>query len=98
MYFSSIVQSLSGFIYATNPAAVRLLWDVAQIPDFRKILADTHIGLLSRIYLHLMGAQRRLPNDWVAAQIARIDRTDGNIEDLTARISHVPASRCCAGS
>ena len=25
MYFSSIVQSLSGFIYATNPAAVHIL-------------------------------------------------------------------------
>ena len=74
---------------ATNPAAVRLLWDVAQIPDFRKILSDSHIGLLGRIYLHLMGADGRLPEDWVAAQIARIDRTDGNIEDLTARISHI---------
>ncbi len=74
---------------ATNPAAVRLLWDVAQIPDFRKILSDSHIGLLGRIYLHLMGADGRLPDDWVAAQIARIDRTDGNIEDLTARITHI---------
>jgi ATP-dependent RNA helicase SUPV3L1/SUV3 len=74
---------------ATNPGAVRLLWDVAQIPDFRKILSDSHIGLLGRIYLHLMGTDGRLPEDWVATQIARIDRTEGSIEDLTARISHI---------
>ena len=26
---------------ATNPEAVRLLWEVCQIPDFRKIMSDT---------------------------------------------------------
>src|SRR5918993_3071109 len=34
---------------ATNRAAVRLLWEVCQIPDFRKVLSDAHTRLLSQI-------------------------------------------------
>src|SRR5918997_307678 len=27
---------------ATNPGSVRLLWEVCQIPDFRKVMSDSH--------------------------------------------------------
>ena len=33
---------------ATNREAVRLLWQVCQIPDFRKMLTDAHLRLLAR--------------------------------------------------
>ncbi|MBT5413298.1 MAG: disulfide oxidoreductase, partial [Rhodospirillaceae bacterium] len=74
---------------ARDPAALRLLWEVAQVPDFRKILSDTHIGLLARLYGHLSGPGGRLPADWVAGQVARIDRMDGDIDTLTGRIAHI---------
>jgi ATP-dependent RNA helicase SUPV3L1/SUV3 len=74
---------------ATTPAAVALLWEVCQIPDFRKTLSDQHAGLLRRIYRHLMAGEGRLPEDWVADQIARIDRAEGDIDALVARIAHV---------
>jgi ATP-dependent RNA helicase SUPV3L1/SUV3 len=74
---------------ARHPAALRLLWDVAQVPDFRKILSDTHIGLLARLYGHLSAPAGRLPVDWVAEQVARIDRVDGDIDTLTGRIAHI---------
>ena len=71
-----------------SPAAVRLLWDVCQIPDFRKTLTDAHLNLLDTVFGHL--AERgRLPTDWVADQIARLDRTDGDIDALTTRLAHV---------
>ena len=38
-----------------NPATVRLLWEVCQIPDFRKVMSETHARLLARIYRHLAG-------------------------------------------
>ncbi len=74
---------------AITPADVALLWEVCQIPDFRKTLSDQHTGLLRRIYRHLMACGGRLPEDWVAGQIARIDRSEGDIEALVARIAHV---------
>ena len=76
---------------ANNPAALRLLWEVCQVPDFRKILTDAHTRLLGRIfgYLTAPAGDGRLPEDWVAEQVARLDRVDGDIETLTGRIAHV---------
>ncbi|MCP4328926.1 MAG: disulfide oxidoreductase [Alphaproteobacteria bacterium] len=73
---------------ATGASAVRLMWEVCQVPDFRKILSDSHARFLERVFLHLTG-DGRLPTDWVARQIAAIDRTDGEIETLTQRISFI---------
>jgi len=74
---------------AANPDAVRLLWEVCRIPDYRKIMSDAHVRLLTRIYRHLMEDGGRLPDDWVASVLARLDRTDGDIDTLATRIAHV---------
>ena len=74
---------------ATNPAASRLLWDVCQIPDFRKVMSEHHARLLSQIFRHLTTGVERLPADWVAAQIARLDRPEGEIDTLVQRIAHI---------
>ena len=73
----------------TNAAALRLLWEVCQIPDYRKTLSEAHTGLIKRIYLHLTGTEGRLPEAWIASNIARLDRADGDIDTLAARIAHV---------
>lgn len=74
---------------ASNPATVRLLWEVCQIPDFRKVMAEQHTRLLRGLYLRLCRAEGLLPEEWVAAQIARLDDLTGEIDALTARIAHV---------
>ena len=73
---------------ATAKPMVRLLWEVCQIPDFRKMLAEAHTRLLRQVYLHLAGPAGRLPTDWVARQVQALDRTEGDIEMLTQRIAH----------
>lgn len=67
--------------------AVQLLWEVCQIPDFRKVMSDAHASLLGRIYSHLMAG--KLPTDWFNDHVQRIDRTDGNIETLTGRLANI---------
>ncbi len=76
---------------ANHTAAVSLLWDVCRIPDFRKVMSDGHAELLGRIYRLLMagGEIGKLPTDWVAGQIGRIDRDDGDIETLTGRLAGI---------
>ncbi len=74
---------------ADAPERVRLLWEVCQIPDYRKTLAEAHLRLLETVFLHLVGPRGRLPRDWVAQRIARLDRTDGDIDTLAARIAHI---------
>jgi ATP-dependent RNA helicase SUPV3L1/SUV3 len=74
---------------ARNPGAVRLLWEVCQIPDFRKVMSDSHARFLAHCYLHLAGPGERLPGAWVGAQMAQLDRLDGDIDTLMARIAHI---------
>ena len=63
---------------ARAPEHVALLWEVCQVPDFRNVLTDAHTCLLGRIFRHLRGPAARLPEDWVAAQVPALDRTDGD--------------------
>jgi ATP-dependent RNA helicase SUPV3L1/SUV3 len=67
---------------------VKLLWDVCRIPDFRGISHAEHAGLLERIFgfLHEWG---RVPDDWIGAQVKRIDRTDGDIDTLSKRLAYI---------
>ncbi len=75
--------------YATTPAAVAKLWDVCQIPDYRKISGANHAELVSAVYSYLMGPEGRIPEDWFAGQVAFADRTDGDIDTLSTRIAHI---------
>ncbi|MBV9861473.1 MAG: disulfide oxidoreductase [Alphaproteobacteria bacterium] len=74
---------------AAHPGAVRLLWEVCQIPDFRKIMSDSHARFLAHCFLHLAGPQERLPAAWVSSQMARLDRAEGDIDTLMMRIAHI---------
>ncbi len=74
---------------ADRPSRLKLLWEVCQVPDFRHALGEAHGRLLARIFQYLVGAEGCLPQDWVAAQIERLNRTDGDIDTLTARIDYV---------
>ena len=73
---------------AVHPGAVRLLWEVCQIPDFRKALTDSHTRLLGLCFRHLAGFEQLLPTDWIAGQMTNLDRVDGDIDTLMARIAH----------
>jgi ATP-dependent RNA helicase SUPV3L1/SUV3 len=73
---------------AGTPDMVRLIWEVCQIPDFRKTMPDVHVRLLATIYQHLAAGDGRLPTDWVAGQLVRLERFDGDIDTLMARIAH----------
>ncbi|MEO1135892.1 MAG: helicase, partial [Pseudomonadota bacterium] len=73
---------------AKGGAALATLWDVCQIPDFRKTGGDQHARLLGDIYERLM-RDGRLADSWLQPRIERLDRIDGDIDALSARIAHV---------
>ncbi len=74
---------------ACTPDAVRLLWEVCRIPDYRKEMSESHLNLLGRLYTDLTGPRQCLDEDWVAAQIARLDRAEGDVETLVSRIDYI---------
>jgi ATP-dependent RNA helicase SUPV3L1/SUV3 len=73
---------------ATGRRRVQMLWDACQIPDFRKLADDTHAKLCARVFGHV-ATETTLPTDWLAAQIAAVDRADGDIDTLMQRLSGV---------
>ncbi|MEO0357660.1 MAG: helicase-related protein, partial [Pseudomonadota bacterium] len=68
--------------------SVRLLWECCRIPDFRGISNTEHSGLVGAIFnfLHEKG---RVPDDWLARQIKRIDKTHGDIDTLSKRLAFI---------
>jgi len=68
--------------------AVELLWDVCQVPDYRKIAPANHAELIASLYSQLMH-YGRVDADWFDRQIAQCDRDDGDIDTLSNRIAHV---------
>ena len=74
---------------ATAPAAVALLWEMCQIPDYRKISAASHAELVATLYRFVMSDQGRIPADWFANQVAQADRTDGDLDTLSNRLAQI---------
>ena len=74
---------------ATNPEAVRLLWEVCRIPDFAGDLSGSHPRLVRRIYQFLMTAKCRIPREYISRAFNRLNRIDGDIDTLTSRIAAV---------
>lgn len=68
--------------------AVRRLWDVCRIPDFRGISHNEHAALLEQIYIYLSDLGR-IPDDWMARQVRRIDRVDGDIDAISKRLAYI---------
>ncbi len=73
---------------ASDGPSIRLLWDVCRIPDFRGISHAEHAGLLEVIFNHLHQGGV-IPDDFMARQIRRIDRTDGDIDTLSKRLAYI---------
>ena len=65
------------------------LWEICQTPDFRKTTQDEHARLIGTMFEHLTQSGRRLPEDWMQGQFAGLDRTDGDIDALSARLARV---------
>ena len=73
---------------ASRPEAIERLWDVCQVPDYRKTSPQAHAELVTSLYGFLM-REGKIPDDWFARQIALSERTDGDIDTLSARIAHI---------
>jgi ATP-dependent RNA helicase SUPV3L1/SUV3 len=74
---------------ASGRAGVALLWEMCQIPDYRKISAASHAELVGTLYRFVMSDQGRIPADWFARQVALSDRTDGDLDTLSNRLSQI---------
>ena len=73
---------------AKGGAALKLLWEVCQVPDFRKVTPDQHAVMLGEIYHQLLD-RGRIREEFVSLQLRRLASTEGDVDALSTRIAHV---------
>jgi ATP-dependent RNA helicase SUPV3L1/SUV3 len=73
---------------AKDRASIERLWEVCQVPDYRKISPSAHAELVTTLYGFLM-REGTIPDGWFSQQITQADRVDGGIDTLSARIAHI---------
>ncbi|MDP8919184.1 MAG: helicase [Pseudomonadota bacterium] len=73
---------------ARSQYAVERLWQICQVPDYRKVSPQTHADLVGQLYRFLM-KDGAIPADWFARHLSAMDRTDGDIDTLSNRIAQV---------
>ncbi len=74
---------------ATTPERVALLWEICRLPDFQQTLTADHTRLLLELWRQLTGPRERLDPDWLQAEIAPLDQSDGDLETLLVRIAQI---------
>ncbi|WP_313665227.1 helicase-related protein [Shinella sp.] len=73
---------------ATTPQRVEKLWEACALPDYRRITPAQHADLISTLYADLV-RRGTVNEDFMADQVRRADRTDGEIDTLSARIAQI---------
>src|SRR6185503_8224751 len=51
---------------------VRRMWEACQLPDFRKVSPEEHTRLSGRIAGYILSPKRRLPREWIAAELEQL--------------------------
>lgn len=74
---------------ATGRDMVELLWQVCQIPDFRKGLFGQHVALLRETFLQLCAGDGKLDQAWLARQVSPLDDVSGDIHTLMDRLAAI---------
>jgi ATP-dependent RNA helicase SUPV3L1/SUV3 len=73
---------------AQGVKAVETLWEACKLPDYRQIAPAQHADIISALYLDLM-RRGHVHEDYMAEQVKRSDRTDGDIDTLQHRIAQI---------
>ena len=73
-------------IYRNN---LKLLWECCQIPDFEKKAYGQHINIVETVFKFLSHKKKRIPNEYMKAQLSGLEKQHGNIDVLANRISNV---------
>ncbi len=80
---------------ATGESAVRRLWDLCQLPDYRKVSPQSHADLVVTLFEPIM-RRGAVDADWFGKEIKACDRVDGDIDALSWRLAQIRTWSYCA--
>lgn len=73
---------------ATSRERVEKLWEACALPDYRRITPAQHADLISSLFSDLVRCGT-VNENFMAEQVKRADRIDGEIDTLSARIAQI---------
>jgi ATP-dependent RNA helicase SUPV3L1/SUV3 len=73
---------------ARKAVQARRLWAVCGLPDFRKVGPMHHARMVRRLFSYI-GEGGHVPHEWFAAEVARLDNVNGDIEVLADRLAGI---------
>ncbi|MCB8840722.1 helicase-related protein [Aurantimonas sp. VKM B-3413] len=73
---------------ATGRRRVELLWEACKLPDYRRIAPAQHAEIIAAIYGDLTD-NGHVSEDYMASQVHRADRTEGDLDTLSQRIAEI---------
>ena len=73
---------------ATGAERVEKLWEACALPDYRRITPAQHAELIATLYSDLV-RHGAVNETYMAEQVHRADRTEGDIDTLSARIAQI---------
>jgi len=73
---------------ATSRERVEKLWEICALPDYRRITSLQHSDLVAAIYKDIV-RRGAVDESFMSEQVRRADRTDGEIDTLSARIAQI---------
>ncbi|WP_037074487.1 helicase-related protein [Rhizobium sp. PDO1-076] len=73
---------------ANRPERVEKLWEACALPDYRRITPAQHADLIQSLFFDLV-RHGAVNEDFLAEQVRRADRIDGEIDTLSARIAQI---------
>ena len=75
---------------SSPPSALqaRRLWAACGLPDFRKVGPMHHARMVRRLFNYI-GEGGHVPHEWFAAEVARLDNMNGDIEALADRLAGI---------
>jgi ATP-dependent RNA helicase SUPV3L1/SUV3 len=75
-------------IAARKGVQARRLWAACGLPDFRKVGPMHHARMVRRLFSYISEGGH-IPHEWFAAEVARLDNVNGDIEALADRLAGV---------
>lgn len=74
---------------AGEAEAVQRLWDVCGLPDFEQLGPEHHSRTVLKLWQWRTSGDGTIDPEWFARRLARLDDTDGDIDQLASRIAAV---------
>ena len=87
--FRNLIEDNEIKSHLLNSYRIKLLWEVCRIPDFEKIFNDNYLIFLKSIFLILLKNNYKIPEDWINKKILKLDKFNGDIPELSLKISQI---------